>query len=152
MKTIYRTSILAATFAVLSAGLTGCPENKTEPEVVAQKAPEVCRSCGTIVSIREIRQKGEGSGAGAFMGAVVGGVAGHQVGGGRGKDAATVAGAVGGAFAGNEIEKRAKATLSYDVALRMEDGSSRTVNTRDLTGLAVGDRVRVSGGALVREG
>src|SRR3981189_3056877 len=67
-----------------------------------------CKDCGTVVDVRTIKAKGEGSGVGAVIGGVAGGVLGHQVGSGRGKDVATVAGAVGGAYFGKEIETRKK--------------------------------------------
>jgi outer membrane lipoprotein SlyB len=58
---------------------------------------------------------------------VLGGVLGHQVGGGRGKDVATVVGAVGGGLAGNEVEKHYRSTTRYQLQIRMDDGSTRTV-------------------------
>jgi outer membrane lipoprotein SlyB len=70
------------------------------------------------------------SGVGAVAGGVLGGVLGHQIGSGNGRTAATVIGAVGGGFAGNEIEKRTHTVTSYEVAVRMQDGSLRTVETR----------------------
>jgi len=74
------------------------------------------------------RHQGQGSGLGAVGGAVVGGLLGNQVGGGRGKDVMTVVGAVGGGVAGNEVEKRVKATKSYEVTVRLNDGSSRVIS------------------------
>lgn len=111
-------------------------------------APQVCNECGVIASITPVKEKAKGSGAGAVIGAIAGGVAGHQFGGGRGKDIATAAGAVGGGFAGNEIEKRARATTYYAVAVNMENGSTQTVNVNDPAGLSAGSRVRVVGGNL----
>jgi outer membrane lipoprotein SlyB len=96
-----------------------------------------------------VQTKGEAGAMGTLAGAVIGGVIGHQFGGGRGKDVATVAGAAGGAMAGREVEKRARATTTYDVLVRMEDGSSRTLSVADTGGLAVGSRVRVSGNDLI---
>jgi outer membrane lipoprotein SlyB len=65
----------------------------------------------------------------------------------------TVLGAVGGAFAGNEIEKRARATTVYDVQVRMEDGSVRTFRRSEPIAAgtkvqAEGTTLRVSGGAV----
>ena len=74
--------------------------------------------------MQEVVTKGEGSGIGVAGGAVVGGLLGHQVGGGSGKQIATVVGAVGGAVAGNEVEKRMKSSKSYDVTVRLEDGTT----------------------------
>jgi outer membrane lipoprotein SlyB len=101
---------------------------------------------GTVTSVTEQQQKGEGTGLGAVGGAVVGGVLGHQVGGGNGKKVMTVVGAVGGGLAGHEIEKRARATTVYNVHLTMDDGSKRTVTQS--TAPAVGSRFEVEGNQL----
>ena len=100
------------------------------PVQVADATPAKwkCAECGVIQSVREIETKGEGTGLGAVGGAVVGGVLGHQVGGGRGQDVATVVGVVGGAVAGNEVEKRVKSGKSYEITVRLEDGSSRVIH------------------------
>ena len=111
-------------------------------------AQAVCVDCGVIESTREVDAKGTGSGLGAVGGAVVGGVLGHQVGGGRGKDAATVIGAVGGVVAGNEIEKRMKTTKSYDVTVRMDDGSSRVLHETNPPAWRAGDHVKIVDGAI----
>jgi outer membrane lipoprotein SlyB len=112
---------------------------------------EPCRTCGTIDSVTPIAQQGQGSGAGAVLGGVLGGVLGHQVGQGRGKDVATVAGAVGGAVLGNTIEKNSKTTQSYEVRVRMEDGTFQTVRfDAEPAGIRIGDKVRVENGRIVR--
>lgn len=122
---------------------------KTPPVQVASSAPaQKCGNCGVIESVREIAAKGEGSGLGAAGGAVVGGVLGHQIGGGTGKQIATVVGAVGGAVAGNEVEKRVKATKSYDISVRLDDGSTRVINEANPPSWRAGDRVRVIDGAI----
>jgi outer membrane lipoprotein SlyB len=112
---------------------------------------EPCRTCGTIDSVTPIVQQGQGSGAGAVLGGVLGGVLGHQVGKGRGKDVATVAGAVGGAVLGNTVEKNSKTTQSYEVRVRMEDGTFQTVRfDAEPAGIRTGDKVRVENGRIVR--
>jgi len=110
--------------------------------------PQVCYDCGTVTSITPVSQKGEAGAVGTIGGAAAGGVIGHQFGGGKGKDAATVGGAILGAIAGREIEKRARSTTVYDIGVRMEDGSSRTVTVADPGALSVGSAVRVEGNNL----
>jgi outer membrane lipoprotein SlyB len=68
------------------------------------------------------------------------------MGGGNGKKAMTVLGAVGGGFAGHEVEKRARSTTVYQVRLRMDDGTTRTVTQQ--TAPAVGGRFEVEGSTL----
>jgi outer membrane lipoprotein SlyB len=75
-------------------------------------------------------------------------VLGNQVGSGSGKQIATVVGAVGGVIAGNEIEKRVKSTRSYEVTVRLDDGSSRVLTQSAAPSWRAGDRVRIVDGAL----
>jgi outer membrane lipoprotein SlyB len=116
------------------------------PAVVA--AATRCAECGVIQSVREIDTKGEGSGLGAVGGAVAGGVLGSQIGGGNGKKVMAVVGAVGGAVAGNEIEKRVKATKSYEVTVRFDDGTSRVITEANLPSWRSGDKVKVINGVI----
>ena len=111
-----------------------------------QEPREVCQQ---VTVQRQKPVKDEHRITGSVVGAVVGGVIGHQFGGGRGKDVATVAGAAGGAMAGREIEKRARATTSYDITVSMETGGTRVVSVVDPAGLSVGSRVRVDGSNLI---
>jgi outer membrane lipoprotein SlyB len=92
--------------------------------------------------------KGEGSGLGAVAGGVVGAVVGNQFGHGTGNTVMTVAGAAGGALAGNEIEKRAKTKKRYDVAVKMADGSMKTVSYEAQPTWRAGDHVRLENGML----
>lgn len=117
---------------------------------VAQ-APSVCYSCGRVESVNAVQQAAQPSGLGVVAGAVLGGVLGNQVGGGNGKKIATVAGAVGGGFAGNEIEKRTRSTTTYQVRVRMEDGTIRTFPYNGQPGWNVGDRIKVVNGYLTAQ-
>ena len=126
--------------------------NSSAPVVVASNKPVVakCSDCGTVESVNATEVAGQSNGTGAVIGGVLGGVLGHQVGGGRGKDLATVAGAVGGALAGNAIEKNRKASTNYQVRVRLDDGSFRTITVNSATSVQAGDRVRVEGDSFSR--
>lgn len=94
---------------------------------------------------------GTGIGIGTIAGAVVGGIVGNQVGSGRGNTAATVVGAAGGAYAGHEIEKRTQQTsTSYNVTIRMDNGSYQTLPQGANTDIRVGDRVQIDNGVVRR--
>jgi outer membrane lipoprotein SlyB len=128
-----------------------------QPRVAAaeRSAPQpraICYDCGTIESIREIKQAGEGSGVGAVAGGVAGAVLGRQVGGGRGRDLATVAGAVGGAVAGHQVEKHVKSSVVYEITVRMDDGSIRALSQAQPPTWRAGDKVRVQGDRLTTQG
>ena len=123
---------------------------RSEPRHVAQAAPEKawCAHCGNVESVRAIKQRAQGSGLGAAGGAVLGGLLGNQIGGGHGRQLATVAGAVGGAVVGNQVEGNMKATTSYEITVRLDDGSSRTFHQNSAPRWEAGDRVKVVKGAL----
>ena len=125
------------------------PAARAAPAKSAQ-APSVCTRCGVVESVTAIKHKGEGTGLGAVTGGVLGGIVGHQIGGGKGRDAMTVIGAVGGGVAGHEVEKRARATTHYQVRVRMNDGSLRSVTQS--TAPTVGQRVTVNGQTLQARG
>jgi outer membrane lipoprotein SlyB len=111
-----------------------------------------CATCGVVESIREINTRGSGSGLGAAGGAVVGGLLGNQVGGGRGQDVMTVVGALGGAVAGNQIEGKVKSTQGYEIVVRLNDGSIRTVQQTTRPEWRAGDDVRIVDGVVRSNG
>ena len=148
-----QSAVKAPAAAAKSPGPAKTPAANATPAPPAPVAMPVaaavkCADCGVIESVREIDAKGSGSGLGAVGGAVVGGLLGNQVGGGRGQDVMTVVGAVGGAVAGNEVEKRVKTTKSYEVTVRLYDGSSRVISQAHQPTWRTGDKVKVVNGAI----
>ena len=144
---------------------TGKPASPAKPVVAAQASrpalgaqapkPVVCADCGTVETVTAVQRQGQVNGVavgnttvgiGTVAGGVVGGLLGNQVGGGSGKTAMTVLGAAGGAFAGNAIEKNMQKVTVYQVRVRMNDGSTRTVEVS--SAVAVGSRVIVEGNNL----
>ena len=126
---------------------------RAKPTLAAVSVPvavpkAVCDECGVIETVRTVDTKGEGSGIGAVGGAVVGAVVGNQIGHGTGKAVATVVGAVGGGYAGNQVEKYVKAGKSYEIVVRLENGSSRTFSQATAPAWHTGDRVRIVDGVL----
>ncbi|PRC92761.1 glycine zipper 2TM domain-containing protein [Solimicrobium silvestre] len=117
------------------------------PEPIAPPAPPPCPNCGVVETTRTIQQQAPASGIGAGVGALLGGVLGHQVGGGNGRTLATVAGAIGGGLAGNAVEKNTHTTTTYEVIVRMEDGTKQRfiLSTQRWRS---GDLVRVDNGNL----
>ena len=115
------------------------------PQPVAQAA---CLDCGEIVAVNAIEQKGEGSWIGPVAGGVGGAILGKQVGKGSGNTIMTILGAAGGAWAGHKIEQKVRATTRWEVVLRMDDGSARTISFTEAPAWRVGDRVRLANGTL----
>ena len=107
-----------------------------------------CGNCGNVESVHTITTRARGSGVGAAGGAILGGLLGNQVGGGHGRQLATVAGAVGGAVMGNQVEGNMKATHSYEIRVRLDDGTLRTFHQQSAPRWRNGDRVRIVKGSL----
>jgi outer membrane lipoprotein SlyB len=118
---------------------------------LAPGAQAACKDCGTVVDLRTLEQKGEGTGAGAVLGGIAGGVIGHQIGSGRGNTAATVLGAAGGAYAGHQVEKNVKKEVKYQVVVKMEAGNERYFNFSQPTSYRIGDKVKIVDKKLVRQ-
>ena len=119
---------------------------------VASGADKACNNCGVIESINAVEVRGQGTGLGAVAGGVTGALLGNQIGRGNGNTVATIAGAAGGAYAGNEIEKNMKKSLRYQVRVRMDDGTYRTIYQTYAPAFAVGDKVKVVNGQVVTAG
>jgi len=117
------------------------------PQVVQAPQPAVKPGVlGTVQSVREVEQKGEGKGVGAVGGGVAGAVLGHNI--GDHNKLVTVLGAAGGALLGNQIEKTARATKHWELTVRYDDGTTQTFNSEAQPFWHQGDRVRLYEGKL----
>lgn len=137
-----------------AAAPVSTPAAQTAPVVVAQSTPAPVYEpkpvqkpgvVGTIVSMKEVEQKGDGTGIGAAGGAVAGAVLGHQIGNNR---VGTILGGVGGAVVGHQVEKKVRATKHWETTVRLDDGSVQTVSTETQPAYREGERVRLNQGAL----
>lgn len=108
---------------------------------------------GMVDSIQMVQGAAQntGIGVGTVVGGVVGGLLGNQVGGGSGRKAATVAGVVGGAMVGNQMERNNQARNAYQVGIRLDNGSYRTVVQENVSDLQVGSRVRIENDRVYRQ-
>jgi outer membrane lipoprotein SlyB len=141
------------TALVCSAILAACassPRYVSSPAPAYAPAPASCFDCGRVERIETVYGVRQNTHTGAVLGGIVGGVVGNQVGSGDGKKAATVAGVVGGAIAGNAIEKK-RNEQTYDITIRMNNGSAIVINRNSLGNLHVGSAVRVSNGRIIAE-
>lgn len=110
-----------------------------------------CLNCGTVSSVRAVKEQGEASMIGPAAGGLLGGVLGHQIGNGSGRTIATIAGAAAGAGIGTEVERRTKATSHYVVAVRLNDGRSESFTYASPPGVQPGDKIRVVDGRLLHD-
>ena len=101
---------------------------------------------GTVESVREVTQDGQAKGIGALAGGAVGGVLGHQL--KHESKLVTLVGAAAGAFIGNEAEKRQRATTHWELTVRLDDGTTQTLNSDVAPFWHQGDRVRLLDGKL----
>lgn len=121
---------------------TDTPHASSDHQPTATPTP-VCQTCGTVDHVRTIQKEVASTGVGAVAGGVLGGVIGNQLGKGQGKTAMTILGAIGGGVAGNQIEKQQRAETVYEVTIRMDNGTTRTITQS--APATVGTRVDVDG-------
>ncbi len=130
-------------------GYGNAPVQVTQaPPVQAPAQKAVCGNCGVIEAVTENTVAGEGTGIGGIGGALGGAVIGKQFGKGRGSDALAILGAIGGAVAGHQVEKSVRSTKVYEVRVKMEDGSTRSMTQSSPPAWRNGDRVRVDGNSI----
>jgi outer membrane lipoprotein SlyB len=115
---------------------------------VVEPAP-ICGNCGVVTDIQAIKVAGPASGGGAVAGGIAGIIIGNQIGGGNGRTIAKIAGAAGGAYVGNRIEKRVRSETTYDVTVKLDNGTNTTLNLDSVPTVSVGTAVRVKDGTVV---
>jgi outer membrane lipoprotein SlyB len=133
---------LAADSSVAGGG-SGVANESARDE---RQAAAACATCGVVAAVTPIEVQGETNGVGAVAGGVGGALIGNRIAGRGNHTLGGVLGAVGGGLLGNAIEKHERRTTVYDVQVRMDDGTTRTV--RQSHAPAVGEHVYVEGHTL----
>jgi outer membrane lipoprotein SlyB len=124
------------------------PQVAQAPVVVEAPKPQpLPGQFATVESVREVREAGDAKGVGAVGGGVVGGVVGNKL--GKGKTLFTVLGAAGGALAGHQIEKHVRGEKRWEISVRLDDGTQRTVASDVEPTWRAGERVRLLDGKLL---
>jgi outer membrane lipoprotein SlyB len=116
-----------------------------QQQQVAAAAP-VCATCGVIEGYSAVQVQGKNNGVGAVAGGLGGALIGSKIAGRGNHTLGGAIGAVGGGLLGNAIETHQRTSTAYDVRVRMEDGSVRTV--RQAVVPNVGQHVNVEGSTL----
>jgi outer membrane lipoprotein SlyB len=112
------------------------------PRVAEAPKPQLpVGQLAVVESVREVKEPGDAKGVGAIAGGVLGGVVGNKL--GKGKGLVTILGAAGGAFAGHQVEKHARADKHWEIAVRFDDGSRRTLSSDVQPSWHAGERVRL---------
>jgi len=141
---------VGAMTGLLPSGLSPKQGDARPADPGSQSVPAAsCALCGTVESIRTIEVRDEPRDVGTVPGGLSGAAAGNRTDGGS-NTAMTILGTVAGAITGDETERNVKKRYAYRVTVRMDDGSFRTVSLSSPPTLAVGDKVRVVEGKLVR--
>jgi len=109
-------------------------------------AAAACADCGVVEAVTEVKVQGQTNGVGVLAGGATGALLGNRIAGNNNRTLGGVVGAVGGGLIGNAIEKHQRQGIAYDVNVRMEDGTLRTV--REATAPAIGAKVRVESDGL----
>ena len=122
------------------------PPPPPAPVVEAPKPPPGV--LGTVASVRQVTETPKTNGSGPVLGGIAGAIAGHQVGQGKGNILATVVGAAGGALGGLAVEDKVRETKHWEVVVRLDDGSTRTMKSDVQPFWHGGERVRVLDGKL----
>src|SRR5712671_624505 len=152
---------IGAMTGLLPSGLSQKQGDARPADPGSQSVPATsCALCGTVESIRTIEVRDEASYVGTVPGGLSGAAAGNRTDSNRtdsnrtdsgsANTAMTFLGTVAGAISGDETERNVKKRYAYRVTVRMDDGSFRTVSLSSPPTLAVGDKVRVVEGKLVR--
>lgn len=117
------------------------------PQVVEAPKPVPAGILGTVEAVREVKtpakaSNGVGPIAGGVGGAVLGNVIGKEFGSKGFRNVMTVLGAAGGALAGKEIERNARASSHWEIDVRLDDGTQRTLTSSAQPYWQPGHRVR----------
>jgi len=153
MVTVAASAVIAGLIGIgtLTGMLSGkrSPARNEEPMVRLEPKPaasSVCAVCGTIESIRTVEVLDEASttgGAAESKSGTDSSAAGSN-------QAMSVLDTLSSALTGSEAAKNARKRYAYRVTLRMDDGSFRAISQSSPPVFAVGDKVRVVEGRLVR--
>lgn len=105
---------------------------------------------GVVQDVQEVKEPGESKGAGVIAGGLAGGILGNKIAGGGSntRKVMTLLGVAGGAWAGNQIEKQARATKHWELTVRLDDGSTQKIRSESEPFWHAGDRVRMVEGKL----
>jgi len=142
---------VAGITGVIPGGIFGTASDTPNEALVREPIrlrpePSRCALCGTVESIRalELRVVPEDADSAGASGAT----AARPI--GREDESPTTLETVTQAVTGGETDTNLPRRFAYRITVRMDDGSYRTISQSSRPALAVGDKVRVVEGRLVR--
>jgi outer membrane lipoprotein SlyB len=134
--------------ALGAAALTGCADNSamTYNQSQMQRAQSV--QLGTVVSVQQVKVKGDSNALLTLGGAALGGLAGSNIGGGsRGSAAGAVVGAMAGGYGAQAAQKNLGGKNALEITVKLDSGQTISIVQGADTPIVNGQRVRVLTGA-----
>lgn len=130
--------------------LTQAPAATPAPAVEVAKPTAQIGVLGVVQDVQEVKEPGESKGAGVIAGGLAGGILGNKIAGGGSntRKVMTLLGVAGGAWAGNQVEKQARATKHWELTVRLDDGSTKKIRSENEPSWHAGDRVRMVDGKI----
>jgi outer membrane lipoprotein SlyB len=101
---------------------------------------------GTILSIQNVKTKGDNNGLLTLGGAAVGGIAGSNIGQGKGAAVGTILGALAGGFGANAAQEGLGSKTALEITVKLDSGRMISIVQDPDVPLAVNQRVRVLSG------
>lgn len=98
---------------------------------------------GTVVSVRPVMIREDGSETGKVAGGVIGGVAGSEIGEGKGQIVGSVAGAVIGGTVGMVVDKSLQSKQGVEITVRLEEGKLVALAQLADEPFQIGDPVKI---------
>ena len=147
VRKVVRKPVEAPAAPAPAAAAAPAPAPQVAQVVEAAPKPVPAGILGVVEAVREVKtpaEKSNGVGpiAGGVGGAVLGSAIGKEFGSKGFRNVMTVLGAAGGAFAGKEIERNVRATKHWEVDVRLDDGTQRTLTSSAQPYWQPGHRVR----------
>jgi outer membrane lipoprotein SlyB len=132
------------------AGVSGCGPSYS-PDTYASNAAQQANKAdqGVIVGVRKVAVSAAGT-VGTLTGAAAGGVAGSQVGVGAVSAFSALGGGLVGGIAGSAVEHATSDTTAFEYIVRKSNGDLVSVAQKDVTPLALGQKVLVIAGSQAR--
>lgn len=109
-----------------------------------------CSLCGTIESVKTVEVYEEPPASGGSIDARSGDTAGGGPGGAMAGGASSAIDTLTSAVRGTDADRNVRKRVVYRVTLRMDDGSFRAISLPSPPTFAVGDKVKVVEGRLIR--
>jgi len=144
-----KTIVITLAISLASSMLAGCASDDSATTYSQGQMRQMQTvQLGTVISVQQVKPKGEDNGLLTLGGAALGGIAGSTMGGGnRGSAVGTIVGALAGGFGAQAAQTKLSTKAALEITVQL-DGSGRMISiVQDANvQLVTGQRVRVLSG------